>query len=238
MVTVKDIISTAASQIGVKESPSGSNNVKYNTEYYGKPVSGDGYAWCAAFVWWVFRECCASNLYFDGKKCAYCPTLVNYYKTMGQWSKTPRVGALVFYDWNNNGTPEHVGIVESINGSNIVAIEGNTAVGNDANGGQVMRRTRNASCILGYAYPYEEGTKDAGGGEKKVTVSLRTLQNGNTGENVKALQILLNGLGYGCGTADGAFGAKTLAAVKKFQKAKGLTADGIVGAKTWAALLK
>lgn len=73
--------------------------------------------------------------------------------------------------------------------------------------------------------------------ETRVTVSLPQLQNGSTGESVKVLQLLLNAKGYDCGTADGIFGAKTLAAVKKFQRAKGLTADGIVGAATWAILL-
>lgn len=38
--------------------------------------------------------------------------------------------------------------------------------------------------------------------------------------------------------ADGDFGGETDAAVRAFQKAKGLTVDGIVGKNTWAALLK
>lgn len=38
-------------------------------------------------------------------------------------------------------------------------------------------------------------------------------------------------------TADGHFGPKTEAAVKAFQKQKGLTPDGIVGDRTWVALL-
>lgn len=74
-------------------------------------------------------------------------------------------------------------------------------------------------------------------GGSTVTVTLNVLKNGSKGENVKALQILLNGLGYSCGTADGVFGSKTLTAVKQFQKAKKLTQDGIVGANTWKALL-
>lgn len=75
------------------------------------------------------------------------------------------------------------------------------------------------------------------GGVTKVNVSLSMLKNGSKGDDVKALQILLNGLGYACGTADGIFGAKTVAAVKKFQIAKKLTSDGIVGANTWKKLL-
>lgn len=80
-------------------------------------------------------------------------------------------------------------------------------------------------------------TTQTSGGGSKVTVTLNVLKNGSRGENVKALQLLLNGLGYACGTADGIFGAKTLSAVKQFQSKNSLTVDGIVGANTWKALL-
>ncbi|MBQ8263449.1 MAG: peptidoglycan-binding protein [Oscillospiraceae bacterium] len=71
----------------------------------------------------------------------------------------------------------------------------------------------------------------------KVTLTVRQLEKGCEGADVKALQILLNGLGYNCGEVDGDFGSKTEAAVKKFQKAKGLTQDGVVGKKTWGELI-
>ena len=71
-----------------------------------------------------------------------------------------------------------------------------------------------------------------------VTVEATLLKRGASGNRVKVLQILLNGLGYDCGEVDESFGPKVLAAVKKFQKEKGLTVDGSVGAKTWNALLK
>ncbi|PTL79674.1 peptidoglycan-binding protein [Vitiosangium sp. GDMCC 1.1324] len=63
-----------------------------------------------------------------------------------------------------------------------------------------------------------------------------TLSLGARGEPVKALQNRLNALGFNVGAADGDFGQKTLAAVKAFQKARGLTADGVVGPKTWDKL--
>lgn len=52
---------------------------------------------------------------------------------------------------------------------------------------------------------------------------------GCEGKEVKKLQSFLNWAGFGCGTADGDFGLKTLDAVKKFQSKVGITADGIVG---------
>lgn len=234
MKTANDLIKKARGEIGVKENPSGSNKVKYNTAYYGREVSGSAYPWCCAFIWWLFKECNASSLFYGGQKTASCTTLMNFYKKKGQFSKTPQVGSLVFYHWGKGTTAKHIGIVTEVGAGYIKAIEGNTAVGNDSNGGKVMERTRYSNSILGYAYPYSN-VKVTGG--DTVSITLHTLKNGSKGENVEALQILLNGRGYSCGTVDGEFGAKTLAAVKKFQKAEKLTQDGIVGAKTWAALL-
>ncbi len=58
------------------------------------------------------------------------------------------------------------------------------------------------------------------------------------GDDVKALQAMLNVLGYDCGAVDGIFGNMTKAAVLAFQTAKGLAADGIVGPLTRDELLK
>lgn len=63
-----------------------------------------------------------------------------------------------------------------------------------------------------------------------------TLQLGARGTAVKQLQSRLNQLGFNAGAADGAFGPKTLAAVKAFQRSRGLEADGVVGPKTWNKL--
>lgn len=62
------------------------------------------------------------------------------------------------------------------------------------------------------------------------------LKEGHRGAPVKQLQQRLTQLGFKPGPADGVFGNGTEAAVKAFQRAKGLTADGVVGLKTWAKL--
>nr|MBQ1578065.1 peptidoglycan-binding protein [Oscillospiraceae bacterium] len=72
--------------------------------------------------------------------------------------------------------------------------------------------------------------------EKGETVK-RALVKGNRGDDVAELQAGLNQLGYDCGTVDGIFGQKTLAAVKAFQATHELTVDGVAGPKTQAALL-
>ncbi|MDR1564872.1 MAG: peptidoglycan-binding protein [Oscillospiraceae bacterium] len=64
-----------------------------------------------------------------------------------------------------------------------------------------------------------------------------TVKKGSKGATVRQLQTLLNKNGAKL-AVDGDFGTKTLAAVKAYQKAKGLVVDGVVGVKTWGVLLK
>lgn len=59
---------------------------------------------------------------------------------------------------------------------------------------------------------------------------------GATGPSVKKLEQLLNATGDYKGKMDSDFGPKLDAAVRAFQKRKGLDSDGKVGPKTWAEL--
>lgn len=155
MTTASQILAKAKSQLGTKEIPAGSNKVKYNTEYYGQVVSGSRFAWCAVFVWWVFKECNASDLYFGGNKTAYVPALADYYINNKQMvnKNDGEPGDIVFFNWDG-GRLDHVGIIEKKNtDGSYTCIEGNTAVGNDSNGGMVMRRIRSKSVIGCIARP-------------------------------------------------------------------------------------
>ena len=55
-VTPQMVIAVAKSQLGTKEAPKNSNNVVYNTWYYGHAVSGNAYPWCMTFVEWCFAH--------------------------------------------------------------------------------------------------------------------------------------------------------------------------------------
>ena len=232
------ILAMAESQIGTKEIPANSNRVKYNTEYYGNDIASANRAWCCVFVWWVFKHTGASKLFYDGKKCAGCTTLMNFYKEKGQLVSGPyKPGDLVFFQFDNDAAADHIGIIEKDNGDTISTIEGNTSVGNDSNGGCVMRRTRKKSLIMAVARPKYEETP-AAQEVKTVQIELPILKKSSRGEEVKTLQRLLNALGHSCGTVDGVFGTNTVNGVKSFQKASGLTQDGVVGIKTWTDLLK
>ena len=67
--------------------------------------------------------------------------------------------------------------------------------------------------------------------------SMPTLRLGSRGTAVADLQRRLGAAGFSAGAADGIFGSQTDAAVRAFQRARGLSADGIVGAMTWSVLL-
>lgn len=62
------------------------------------------------------------------------------------------------------------------------------------------------------------------------------LSKGDSGTDVKQLQIMLNACGYNCGKTDGIFGSGTETAMKNFQKANGLTVDGKYGNASKAKL--
>lgn len=93
--------------------------------------------------------------------------------------------------------------------------------------------------------PKQDNTQTAGTAQKvgnkpeSVVYNMKTLRINSTGTQVWVLQQLLNRtVDFTCGKADGIFGTKTLAAVRAFQEANGLTVDGIVGKLTWAKLLE
>lgn len=75
--------------------------------------------------------------------------------------------------------------------------------------------------------------------EGMVEVKVSVLKKGAKGDQVKALQTLLNGYGFSCGKsgADGSFGPATEKAVKAYQKDNELEVDGSVGPATWNKLL-
>ena len=58
---------------------------------------------------------------------------------------------------------------------------------------------------------------------------------GNSGDDVKTLQTLLNKLGERL-PVDGQFGPMTKSAVERFQQSSGISVDGVVGLFTWTAL--
>ena len=160
MKTANAIIEKALSFVGVKENPAGSNNVIFNTDYYGHPVSGGAYPWCVTYGWDIFRMCGASDLFYNGQKTASCITVRKWARDekLTVDKAAGRMGDIVLFDWNGNDIPDHFGFIvaKNANGS-YETVEGNTSKTSNDNGGSVMRRTRYLNEICEVIRPkYEE----------------------------------------------------------------------------------
>jgi hypothetical protein len=146
----------AISLLGVAESPPGSNKTQFG-EWFGV----NGVAWCNIFVSYCFNvgadyTICSGFKGMGvkvGKGCAYVPTTEAWLRATGLWvgRTNPMPGDIAIYNWDKVGVPEHIGIVEVYAGDErFSAIEGNTSVANDSNGGTVMRRTRRLDQVDGF----------------------------------------------------------------------------------------
>ena len=89
-------------------------------------------------------------------KTDYCPTMgdLAIKKKMNvSWGKQ-KPGDIVLFDFNRNGTSDHIGIVVSVNkDGSITTIEGNTGSGSNTNGGQVQIRQRKKSQVNYFVRP-------------------------------------------------------------------------------------
>lgn len=136
------IIDIASAEIGVKEYPENSNKVKYNTWIWNKEVSGAAYPWCGAFVSWCYAHA-GYPIENAGLKKGFvgCPYAVANLAKWGRLVTVPQPEDVVFFDWNGDGKFDHTGIfVRDLGKGLFETIEGNTAFGNDSNGGAVMKR--------------------------------------------------------------------------------------------------
>ena len=160
MGTLNELLDLATKQIGVAESPPSSNNVRYNTWYYGREVMGSAYPWCMVFCQWVYNQC---NIKLPVRT-ASCTAMMTAAKKNKCWvnNQHMRPGDLVLYNFDGDtSNSEHCGIIKTIDGIKMEVIEGNTSTSNDANGGMVMLRSRKITQALGAFRPnFEEGGLD------------------------------------------------------------------------------
>lgn len=103
--------------------------------------------WCACFVSWCGDQ---SGLIEKGvmPKFSLCSDGMSWFQNQGKWKgagSTPVSGSIIFFDWNLDGTSDHVGIVEKCENGRVYTVEGNS-------GNAVNQRNYdiNYSCIMGY----------------------------------------------------------------------------------------
>lgn len=133
------VIDTALSQVGVREA-TGKNDGKAVEKYLRVCGLGKGYAWCAAFVSWVYQVCGVTHF-----KTAWAPGWFPRNKsiplTFSQGSgQTPKPGD-VFGIWINNRIG-HVGLVYMWGDKVVKTIEGNTNEAGSREGDGVYEKRR------------------------------------------------------------------------------------------------
>ena len=85
--------------------------------------------WCACFVSWCADQ---SGLIASGNvpKFSLCRDGVSWFQGKNKWQSggtTPTAGMIIFFDWDHDGTSDHVGIVEKYEGGRVYTIEGNSS---------------------------------------------------------------------------------------------------------------
>ena len=158
----RDVLKIAAGELGTTERPANSNNVKYNTWFYGREVRDTAdtkYPWCMAFVQWVFAQAGVKL----PVKTASCGALMNAARKAGCWvTKDYRPGDVVIYDFPGGAATDHCGIVETeLPDYGVQAVEGNTSQsGSQSNGGMVCRKNRPGKYIVGAVRPVFDKEKE------------------------------------------------------------------------------
>lgn len=231
------IVACARKYIGTSE-PSGDDQF---IQAYNKSV-GTNFnmqtAWCAMFVTFCARMAGVPTTVIPNF--ASCSVSINtFFKPKGRWhlrtsGYKPQAGDLIYYDWDKDSQPNHVGIVAGVEGNKVITIEGNTSnpAGKTKYDGVYSKSVSlTSTTILGYVEPAYPGTTTTPSTtETKVSSLVK-----NT--HIKNFQAWLNA-NYKSGLAeDGLIGPVTKKAmVKAWQtqmnasyKCK-LVVDGLFGA--------
>ena len=133
-VTNKQFLKNVSNFIG---SPAGGTNHKRILQEYGMinplprdymPTMND--PWCAIFVSAMWKSL-GPNKWFP-YECS-CTKMIEKLQAEGRFAYTNNIrnsselepGWLIFYDWERDGSPDHVGFIELVRGNIITTIEGN-----------------------------------------------------------------------------------------------------------------
>ena len=193
---------------------------------YGKKWIGHTVADCSGLFTWAFRK--LGGYMYHGSDTMYRKYCVN----KGELKKGRRTdsaalkpGTAVFV-WNGKKY-SHVGLYVG-NGTVIEAM------------GTVSGVTTTKVTATKWTHWGELTGVDYSGSQPQETETRKTVRRGSKGSDVKELQTLLSDRGYSVGPCgiDGDFGKDTEAAVRAFQRDRGLTVDGTVGKDTWTELLR
>ena len=199
------------------------------------------YPWCAIYVSAVFWKAVGESRFAE----MACDAMIAKFQNLGLYSVSgrPDVGDVIFYDWDGNGTSDHVGIITEVTDNGYTVIEGNKS---DAVGYRTIAKSYPYIKGFGFASrldeekPTESAPSSTVGQQMAQHIISKdywpTVKFGSQGEWVIVLQAILNAKFNSGLEVDGDFGVLTYSAVSKAQMLFQIERDGIVGPITWKKL--
>ncbi len=142
---VSGLLADAGAMVGMTEQ---SNAASINKITKKSGINCQTTPWCAAWAMNMLKD----HGVLDTSSCSnvnYCPTIVNWAKKENIWagrgSYTPQAGDAILFDWQGDGTSDHIGIVEKVENGKVYTIEGNSS-------DSVARRSYSLSSskVMGY----------------------------------------------------------------------------------------
>ena len=155
--TREDFVKLAKSYVGIKEGSAEHSALisDYNNSQKSYKVTNQS-KWCAIFVSLVNIKSGGNKVSSSFPNSINCENMIDKLRTKKRYIKNdlsfiPQYGDLVFYDWDNDGKADHVGIITEVasgNNPNMHVVEGNYS-----NMVKVRTIKYNDSRILGYGLP-------------------------------------------------------------------------------------
>ncbi len=156
----RNIVEVALGEVGKEDSievPARSNNVKYNTWYYGHSVYGEDYPWCSAFISWaadqcgyidngLFKRTASSSAQFNHlvNTKGFSAYRANNISPFGGMAYTPKPGDILFFV-DADGVIAHIGIIVETGTDYISVVEGNISTPTAPGGGVGLTTYRSAN---------------------------------------------------------------------------------------------
>lgn len=245
LVKASRIINKALEFLGCQDNPMGSKRIIFNESYFENPDYGipgpnlgEDFNWNIQFLWFVFKICDASELFFGGGKTTSSDELMEYYESQGQLYSSPQLGDLAVYRQD-----KVVGIVTNI----LTPYSFDVTIADVDWTSTVQTKIRNTEDIfLGFLRPnyLSEVPPSNIGGEKMIKFTKNSiieayldlpafpLQRGDQGKEVNKLRKILNYLNITDNsnnqlTNTGKIGNSVVEAIEKFQTKYELEVTGI-----------
>jgi len=147
----KQLQTIYSNEIGVREETN-KNDGKRIGEYLKYTGLPEGYAWCAAYISWCFKEAG-----YKEPKTAWSPSLFPNKRIIWKRnggavvrngkSKAPEQGDVFGIYFTNLKRIAHAGFVDEWGDTYVITVEGNTNEGNSRDGDGVYRKRRPVSSI-------------------------------------------------------------------------------------------